>query len=129
MGSTSREAGGGQVEARALSAEVASAISRIYHEALGKGPARVRAHLHPDLLVVLLEDIYTTGERTLIDAGCADDVIATRARIQRAVRDRFVGDIERVVGRRVLAFMSQNHVDPDMSVELFVLAPAEPATC
>jgi hypothetical protein len=29
--------------------------------------------------------------------------------------------VERVTGRRALAFMSANHVDPDISVESFIL--------
>lgn len=28
-----------------------------------------------------------------------------------------------MLGRRVTAFMSTNHIDPDLAVEIFVLAP------
>ena len=33
--------------------------------------------------------------------------------------------VERLSGRRVIAFMSQTHVDPDFGVEAFVLEPVE----
>jgi uncharacterized protein YbcI len=32
-------------------------------------------------------------------------------------------DIEQLTGRKVLAFMSANHIDPDLAVELFILEP------
>jgi hypothetical protein len=32
-------------------------------------------------------------------------------------------DIERLTGRRVIAFISANHIDPDLTVETFILAP------
>jgi hypothetical protein len=31
------------------------------------------------------------------------------------------------LGRTVVALMSDNHIDPDVAVEVFVLAPAEAA--
>jgi len=31
--------------------------------------------------------------------------------------------VERQLERKVIAFMSQNHIDPDLAVEVFVLAP------
>jgi uncharacterized protein YbcI len=30
-------------------------------------------------------------------------------------------DIERLTGRKVIAFMSANHIDPDLGAELFIL--------
>jgi hypothetical protein len=35
---------------------------------------------------------------------------------------RFIETIERLTGRTVKAFMSANQQDPDISVELFILA-------
>jgi len=31
--------------------------------------------------------------------------------------------VEEATGRKVVAFMSQSHLDPDLSVEIFVLEP------
>ena len=33
--------------------------------------------------------------------------------------------IEELLGRRVIGFMSSNHLDPDLAAEVFVLAPAD----
>jgi uncharacterized protein YbcI len=35
-------------------------------------------------------------------------------------------DIERLTGRKVVGFMSDNHIDPDLAVEVFVLEPRRP---
>ena len=32
-------------------------------------------------------------------------------------------EIEALTGRKVIGFMSDNHIDPDLAVEVFVLAP------
>jgi uncharacterized protein YbcI len=41
------------------------------------------------------------------------------------MRDDLVAIVERQLGRTVVAFMSQNHIDPDLAVEVFVLEPGE----
>jgi len=35
--------------------------------------------------------------------------------------------VEDATGRKVIAFMSQNHIDPDMAAEIFVLEPEKKA--
>ena len=41
------------------------------------------------------------------------------------MRDALVGIVERELDRKVIAFMSQNHIDPDLAIEVFVLKPGE----
>ena len=36
-------------------------------------------------------------------------------------------EIEQLTGRKVIGFMSDNHIDPDLAVEVFVLEPLPPA--
>jgi hypothetical protein len=40
------------------------------------------------------------------------------------MRDDLVAVVERATERKVVAFMSQNHIDPDLAVEVFVLEPS-----
>ena len=49
----------------------------------------------------------------------------TRSAFQDAMGHRFIDEVERLSGRRVMMFVSDSHVGPDLEVELFVLAPAE----
>jgi uncharacterized protein YbcI len=45
----------------------------------------------------------------------------TRRQLQQAMRTALVAEIERLTGRRVLALMGDNHIDPDIAAEIFVL--------
>jgi uncharacterized protein YbcI len=76
-----------------------------------------------DFVFVLLEDVFTTAERTLVACGHGDQVKATRAAFATALHDRFVAAVETATGRRVRAFSSQATVEPEMVAELFVLEP------
>jgi hypothetical protein len=40
------------------------------------------------------------------------------------MREEAIEMVESLSGRSVAAFMSNNHADPDLAVETFVLAPA-----
>jgi hypothetical protein len=39
------------------------------------------------------------------------------------MRDQFTAVVELALGRRVRAYLSQVHTDPDVAVELFLLEP------
>jgi uncharacterized protein YbcI len=62
-------------------------------------------------------------ERTLIDAGRFDTVRATRNAFQDTMREAFSAAVEEAVGRKVIGFVSQIHVAPDLSIETFILEP------
>jgi uncharacterized protein YbcI len=46
-----------------------------------------------------------------------------RHRFQQAMREDLIAVVEKQMERKVVAFMSANHIDPDMAVEVFVLEP------
>jgi uncharacterized protein YbcI len=94
---------------------------RIQTKYLGRGPTRARAFYRQEVIVVVMEDMLTTAERTLVALGDTDPVLDMRRLFQRAMRAEMEGVIEELTGRKVLAFMSDNNVDPDLSTELFVL--------
>jgi uncharacterized protein YbcI len=37
------------------------------------------------------------------------------------MKEDFTEAVERLTGRKVVAFISGNHVDPDLAVEMFIL--------
>jgi len=104
-------------------ATISNAITRIHREHYGRGATTVRTIMQRNYIVSFLEDIYTPIERTLIDAGHPERVRETRQIFQDAMRDRFVQAVEEATGRRVVAFMSQVHFEPDLACEIFVLEP------
>jgi uncharacterized protein YbcI len=105
-------------------AAISNAIVQLLHEYTGRGPTRARTTIGDDLIVCLLADTLTKSERKLVDAGEERLVLEERSMFQRLMREKLIAMVERVSGRTVTAFMSTNHIDPDLAVETFVLAPA-----
>jgi uncharacterized protein YbcI len=68
-----------------------------------------------------LQDTLTRGERNLVDAGESDAVLDLRRRWQKVMRGSCSRKIEDLTGRKVVGFMSDNHIDPDIAVEVFIL--------
>jgi uncharacterized protein YbcI len=112
-------------QARQQATAVGNAITRLHRERYGRGATTTRTVVSRsgEHVVAFLEDIYTPAERTLIDAGDWETVKATRQAFQLAMREAFSEAVEAIMGRKVIAFMSQVHVDPDLAAEIFVLEP------
>lgn len=109
--------------------DVRQAISReivhLHKEFYGKGPQRARTLYSGDIVVVVLRGGFTTVEQTLLDAGRGDDVIAQRMAFQEVMGERFKSVVEAHTGRRVIAFVSGGHQEPDLLAEVFVLEPVD----
>lgn len=80
--------------------------------------------LGDDLLACVLGGVYTDVEKTMIEIQRSTIVQETRNEFQNAMQDRFIKVVEDLSGRRVLAFISNHHVGPDIEIELFFLAPS-----
>ena len=106
-----------------MAAAVSNAILKIHSEHYGRGASRARTVMGADYVICFLEDIYTPVERTLIDAGRFLAVQGTRNAFQDTMREKFSDAVEELTGRNVVGFLSQVHVDPDLSVETFILQP------
>jgi len=52
-------------------------------------------------------------------SGQPDRVIAMREDFQRVMAERYKQMIEELTDRKVLAFLSQAHVEPDITMEIF----------
>ena len=109
------------------STAITNAIVRLYRDYLGRGPTKARTSIRSDVIVVLMEDTLTKAERSLVDDGKGDEVLHTRESLQRTMRVALSEAVEDAVGRKVLAFMSSNHIEPDLACEVFVLEPEPPA--
>jgi uncharacterized protein YbcI len=109
-------------------AAISNAAVRIHREYLRRGPQRARTTITGDLVVVMLHDALTRAERRLVDAGRAADVIRVRQTFQDTMRGDLVAAVEELTDRTVLASMSANHIDPDLTCQILVLAPAPAST-
>jgi uncharacterized protein YbcI len=89
----------------------------------GRGPTKARTVINHESVLILLGDTLTKGERKLAESGQAHHVLLTRHRFQEVMRDELIEVVEQETGRTVVAFMSDNHINPDVGVEVFVLEP------
>jgi uncharacterized protein YbcI len=107
--------------------ELAAAISKTIVGALarttGRGPTMAKTTIGENGVFVVLQDTLTLGERSLAEAGEGAAVLDLRRRWQRVMQAEISHEVERLTGRKVIGFMSDNHIDPDLAVEVFVLEP------
>jgi uncharacterized protein YbcI len=104
-----------------LNAAIARGVVRRHTQFTGRGPSRARAFFNGNIVVVILEDAMTPAEQSLAAAGKVDTVRQMRRESQAAMRDELVAVVEEVTGSTVVAYMSDNHVEPDLAAEVFVL--------
>jgi uncharacterized protein YbcI len=105
-------------------AAISNAVVRLLSEYTGRGPTKAHTHISGDLVAVVLRDTLTKGERSLVRDGRVDNVLATRKAYQMTMGPSLIAAVEEIIGRKVIAFMSDNHIDPDIAVESFVLESA-----
>ncbi len=107
------------------SAAISNHVVRMMSEYTGRGPTKARTYLNDNVATVVLQDTLTKGERSLVNDGLDELVLQMRKAFQGTMRHEITRGIEEILGRRVTAFLSDNHIDPDVAVEVFLLAPAD----
>jgi uncharacterized protein YbcI len=116
-----------QASTGTIAAAISNACVQLLSEYTGRGPTKAKTSINRDLITVVMQDTMTKAEKSLASNGDSQFVLDMRHRFQLTMRDELVGVVERFSERKVIAFMSDNHIDPDMAVEIFVLEPL-PAT-
>jgi uncharacterized protein YbcI len=104
-------------------AAISNLIVRLMSEYTGRGPTKARTHINKDVITTVLADTLTKGERSLVRDGEELRVLDMRKAYQRTMREVLVTGVQDITGRKVIAFCSDNHIDPDFAVETFILAP------
>jgi uncharacterized protein YbcI len=109
-----------------LLAALSEAMASIHERYHGRVPATAKSlMMGDDLLACVLGGVYTDVEKTMIELQRTTTVQETRSAFQEAMQHKFIDTVQRLSGRRVLAFISNQHVGPDLEIELFVLAHDE----
>jgi uncharacterized protein YbcI len=103
-----------------MASAVSNSIVRLFAEYLGRGPTKARAIVTGAAVMVILEETLTKAERKLIESGQGISVRETRRLLQDTMRDEMVASVEDLTGRRVIGFLSDHQLDPDIAVETFV---------
>jgi uncharacterized protein YbcI len=115
------------LEGGQLLAAISTRIVAILREHYGRGPMKAKTYALDDIVVVVMRGSgFTSLEQTIMDSGEPDRVVAMRHDFQRMMTKRFTATIEELTGRNVVAFLSQAHVEPDITMEIFFVdAPLE----
>jgi len=109
-----------------IQAELSREMVRLYKEQFGRGPTKARTDFAgPDLVICTLERSLTPAEVSLAALGEHQRLRDTRLYFQYATEENFRGVVERVVGRKVRAFISGMDTKEDVALEAFYLEPAE----
>jgi uncharacterized protein YbcI len=109
-----------------LNAALSSAVVQLHNQYLGRGPTKGHAFYRGNVVVVILEDTLTRAERSLVAGGKDDVVHHTRRQLLHTMRRDLVATIEQLTARRVVSFLSDHDIVPDMAAQVFVLDRALP---
>ena len=83
-----------------LASAISNSVRQLVAEYTGRGPTRARTSIRDNLVVVLLADTLTKGERRLVAKGRDVRVLDYRAEFQVAMREDAIASIEELTGAR-----------------------------
>ena len=104
-----------------LNAAITKALVKIQSRQLGRGPTSASTFHHDNILVTLMHGVLTQAEHVLGHNGEHTSVMDWRATLQRVMEQDFRDIVEELTGRKVIAFISANHLAPDVAAEIFIL--------
>ena len=103
-----------------LLAEITDRLVLLIREHYGRGPMKAKTYALDDIVVCVLRGAgFTALEQTIMESGDGERVVAMRENFQEMMAKRYKDMIEELTGRKVLAFLSQAHVEPDITIEMF----------
>ncbi|MEA2294217.1 MAG: hypothetical protein QOE86_1856 [Solirubrobacteraceae bacterium] len=102
-------------------AAISTRIVGLLREHYGRGPSRAKTYAMDDCIVCVLRNGFTAHEKTIMASGDGSRVIEMRQDFQRLMETRYREVIESITGRSVVAFLSQAHLEPDITLEIFFL--------
>jgi uncharacterized protein YbcI len=108
-----------QLSGGALLSAISTRIVGLLREHYGRGPMKAKTYVLDDLVVCVLRDGHTAIEQTMMEEGEPERVLEMRRDFQRVMGLKYRELVEELTGRRVVAFLSQTHVDPDITLEVF----------
>jgi uncharacterized protein YbcI len=116
--------GDGDAQAESVLSAISREMVRLYKSQFGRGPTKTRTHwAGPDVVVVTLEQTFTPAERGLRSMGEHERLRDVRLLFQYSEVDTLCEPVERLIGRKVRAFISGIDAEADIACELYVLHP------
>lgn len=111
-----------KLSARQQLAAISRSMAGFQREHYGRESTKISAHAIEDMIVVVgrLKQL-TPLEKSMVDGGEPERVIALRTEFARVMAGRYKHTVEQITGGTVVAVLSRTHVDPDIIVEVFFL--------
>jgi len=103
--------------------QISKGMVSIYKDVMGRGPTKAHTTIANDMVVTVLEDSLTKGERSLAAQDKGEAVRELRRNVQSAMSSEITKLVEMTLHREVLCFLSDHSPDPDYAVEVLLLAP------
>ena len=104
-----------------LNAAISNAVVGVLSKYVGRGPTKARTIHSGKFVLCVLESTMTKAERSLTAGGYEDYVLQARHALQNTMEEDLTEAVEALTHRKVAAFMSVNHIEPDLAAEVFVL--------
>ncbi len=104
---------------------ISQAVVRLVREYTGRGPTKAHTTINDSIVIVVLRDTLLKAELSLVASGQGHAVMDMRRRFQGAMEHDLVAIVTKHTGRSVEAFLSDNTINPDIAVEIFLLEPRD----
>jgi uncharacterized protein YbcI len=104
-----------------LLAEITDQLVQLMREHYWRGPMKAKTYVLDNVIVCVLSDGFIALEQTMMEGGESERVLDMRRGFERLMKTQYTAVIEDLTGRKVLAFLSQAHVEPDLTVEMFLM--------
>ena len=102
---------------------ICNAITGALKRSSGKGPTKVKAYSTHDHVAVVVQDMLTTLERTLVQDGHEQLVREARQVLTGRVAKQCRTTIEQATGRRVVGWQTEVNPSADRAITLVQLQP------
>jgi uncharacterized protein YbcI len=110
-----------QLSGGELLSSISTRIVGLLREHYGRGPMRAKTYVLDDLVVCVMRNGFIPIEETMMESGKQDQVLEMRRDFQKMMGLRYKEVVEELTGRKVAAFLSQAHIEPDLTLEIFLL--------
>jgi uncharacterized protein YbcI len=104
-----------------LNAAITRAVVGIHREFVGRGPTKAQSFFRGNVVVVVLNEVMTAGERMLVAGRRRAVATSMRRELHETMRPDLARAVEELTGAAVEALVVDSDVDADTTVALFVL--------
>lgn len=104
-----------------LNTAISEAMVAVVHRYTGQAPVAVHTTIRKNAVIVTLEDTLTPAELVLAGSGRGDEALEDRSGFQGSMRVEASAAIGGLTGRKVIAIVSADHINPLSAGEIFFL--------